>query len=103
LVIIAVADTVTDYTLGEMTLSRRPLTEPVSAPGAHPTRGVRVVGFALLALLALAVLWRTFVGVGTWGDEPYALATPLRYHLGDRPLVDSWDTNFSSALLVCRS
>ena len=40
------------------------------------------------------------MGVGTWGDEPYGASTALRYHLGDRPLVDSWDTNFSSAVML---
>ena len=53
-----------------------------------------------LALAVLFLVWRIRIGVGTWGDEPYALSTALRYSLGDRPLVDSWDTNFSSAVLA---
>lgn len=54
-----------------------------------------------LILLGGAVLvWRFATGIGTWGDEPYAVATSVRYALGDRPLVDSWDTNFSSAIVT---
>lgn len=58
---------------------------------------------ALIAAACCAVallLVRSLVGVGLWGDEPYGLSTALRYVLGDKPLVDSWDTNFSSAIMA---
>lgn len=60
----------------------------------------RLVHIGVLGVAALLLIWRCFVGMGTWGDEPYGLSTTLRYCLGDRPLVDSWDTNFSSAILA---
>lgn len=47
---------------------------------------------------ALSLVWRSFVGPDLWHDEPYQLTTTLRFMMGDRPLVDSWDTNFSSAV-----
>lgn len=64
----------------------------------HRIRAVATTATVLAAVLMLA--WRCGVGVGTWGDEPYGASTALRYYLGDRPLVDSWDTNFSSAMLL---
>lgn len=54
----------------------------------------------LLVFAALLLVVRSFVGAGVWGDEPYSLSTTMRYLLGDRPLVDSWDTNFSSAIMA---
>lgn len=60
----------------------------------------RWLGALLFALGSALLLWRFAVGVGTWGDEPYAVTTAVRFALGDRPLIDSWDTNFSSAVMT---
>ena len=46
------------------------------------------------------LLLRYQFAAGFWGEEPYGLATPLRYWMGDRPLVDSWDTNFSWSIVA---
>lgn len=55
---------------------------------------------SVIVLAAALLLWRITIGIGSWGDEAYGLSTALRFHLGDRPLVDSWDTNFSSAMMA---
>jgi hypothetical protein len=61
------------------------------------TPSVAVVSVALAIVLLVA---RSCIGVGSWGDEAYEFSTTMRYMLGDRPLVDSWDTNFSSAIMA---
>jgi len=67
---------------------------------AHHKRMRVAWSVVLLAVAATALLVRSLLWAGFWGDEPYGLSTAYRYYLGDRPLVDSWDTNFSSAILA---
>ena len=74
-----------------------------STSGEPATRGRRrqsIVALVLLSLSALILLARYHYAAGFWGEEPYGLSTALRYCLGDRPFVDSWDTNFSSAIMA---
>lgn len=54
------------------------------------------VGFALLFLL---FFWRAFLGFD-WSDESAYYAAPYRLLLGDRPLVDSWDSHPGWSLLA---
>lgn len=54
---------------------------------------------ALIVLLALMLVRITY-GMEWYGDETYALSTPTRYVHGDRPIVDSWESHFSSGMLL---
>lgn len=74
---------------------RTPSTVRATRPDI-PTIGT----IAVFALALLMMAWRIGVGAGLSGDEAYSLSTAYRYVLGDRPLLDSWDTNFSSAIVM---
>ena len=53
-----------------------------------------------LALLGVIMLGRASFGMEWVGDDAYTLGTASRYVLGDRPIVDSWETHFSSDMMV---
>jgi hypothetical protein len=60
---------------------------------------------AIACLLVLAVLTSILVvrvryGIEYYGDEAYAIGTPMRYVAGDHPIVDSWESHFSSGMLL---
>ena len=54
------------------------------------------LGFALLFLL---FFWRAFRGFD-WSDESASYATVYRLLLGDRPLLDSWDSHAGWSMLA---
>ena len=59
-----------------------------------------LVFYAVLAILAVLMLVRAAYGTEWYGDESYALGTPMRYVAGDHPIVDSWESHFSSGILL---
>jgi len=78
--------------LGGMPASRQPENTPLFKADR--------LAWLVLAILVIILMAIIPYGVDYWADESYAIATPTRYLMGDRPLVDSWDTNFSSAILT---
>ena len=75
--------------------------EQVQRVTGAPSLNANTIGLAVAFIVAaLFLLWRCLLSPGFGGEEPWGLAAALRFHLGDRPLVDSWDTNFSSAILA---
>ena len=68
---------------------------------ADRRQGTYVLVFILVVfVLGTMLVVRARHGLGWFMDEPYALDAPLRYIGGDHLIVDSWETHFSSAMLL---
>jgi len=67
--------------------------------GSTSRRSLLVLCLVLAVLSSLLVV-RARHGIEWFGDEAYALDTPMRYIAGDRPIIDSWESHFSSAMLL---
>ena len=64
------------------------------------SRTARRVFFAVLVIGLIVMAVRVRFGIEWFGDEANALAEPMRYAMGDLPIVDSWHTQFSSGLFL---
>jgi hypothetical protein len=67
--------------------------------GVRPSRA-DIVFYAVLLVLTALLLVRAAYGMEWYGDEAYAMGTPMRYAAGDHPIVESWESHFSSGMLL---
>lgn len=72
----------------------------VSPSRPNGSRREMIVVLLVLAVLGSALVLRVHYGIEWYGDEANALNIAGRYAAGDRPVVDSWESNFSSGMLV---
>ena len=71
-----------------------------NADQAPSARRFEIFFFVGLAVLAALMFYRASFGMEWLGDDAYTLSTATRYVQGDRPIVDSWETHFSSDMMA---
>lgn len=71
-----------------------------ASPGAAGRSRASIVFYVVLALLAALMVYRAAYGIEWYGDEAYSLGTASRYAAGDHPITQSWESHFSSGMLL---